>query len=248
MANEKDAVMDFLNGTSEPKELFSEEAPAEAAIEEEEIEEKPLPFHKDPKVQRYVEKQIEKALKDVKPSAEREFKQDTQDINLPNSFIKLIGNDTAEKVEVLKDMSKYFGNLKGEARQEFLEEVKQQEAQAKAKDEAALEELTTGFEAIEEEYGVDLESDPRVKTAFLAFLKKIAPKDENGEVAAFPDLVSSYETFQEMNKRPTATRAKQLAARGVTRSTDASAIPTGPKPSAGDPWRQFDRYLDSLNK
>lgn len=241
MEKEKDAVLDFLNGTEEKSEVFKEETTEEPVVE---TEEKVLPFHKDPKVQRYVERQIEKALKDIKPSAEQTFRKEANDINLPPSFVKLVGNDTAEKVEVLKDLSTYFGTLKGEARQEFLQEMKEQEQKAKAQDDAAVEELNSGLEQINEDYGIDLDSDAKTRASFIEFLRKVSPKNEDGEVREFADIPSTWETFQEMNKKVSQpSRAKELASRGITRSNDAS----GPAPT-GRSWKDVDRYFDSLTK
>lgn len=241
------STVDFLNNI-DTVEVFKEEPTEEVKEEEDKKDEKPLAFHQDPKVQRYVEKQIKKALEGVK-LAERQFREDVEsDIKLPSSFIKLIGNDTPEKVEVLKDLEKYFGTLKGEARQEFLEEMKEQEQKQVAEDRAAVEELTTAFEEIEETYSVDLTSNTtaaqKLDNDFRAFIKKIAPKNADGEVAAFPDLISAFEEFQDRNKRPaSASRAKELASRGLTRSTDASTeVPKGRS------WKDVDRFFDNLKK
>lgn len=241
--NEKStAVTDFLNGVTEPKEVFQEEQTEEAVVEEK--EEKSLPFHKDPKVQKYIERQVDKALKD-RPSAEREFKKEVEDINLPSSFVKLVGNDTEEKREVLKDLSTYFSTLKGEAKQDFLREIKEQEQQKVEADKKAEDELDSYFDQIEETYNVDLSSNSasakQMRSQFIDYVRKIAPKDENGDVAGFPDLVSSFEEFQERNKKAPATRAKELASRGMTRSSDTStAMPQGRS------WKDVERYFSTL--
>jgi hypothetical protein len=251
MANEKEATVDFLNEISGAKPDIFKEEPAEEVIEEVE-EEKPLDFHKDPRVQRFIDKKIAAALKDVRDvraSAEQQFKQEVKEINLPSSFIKLVGNDTPEKVEVLKDLDKYFGNLKGEARNEFLQEMQEREQQSKAQDAAALDELQSGFETIEEDYGVDLDTDRATRTKFVEFLRKVSPKNEDGEVKEFADIPSAWETFQDLNKRTSQpTRAKELASRGLTRSNEVSEIPKGPQASKGDPWRQFDQFLDKIKR
>lgn len=247
MPQEKDAVKNFLNEVTEPKEdLFKEDVVKDEAVEEKE-EDKPLPFHKDPKVQRYVEKQIEKALKDAKPT-ERQFRQDVaDDIKLPASFIKLVGNDTEEKVQVLKDLSSYFSTLKGEARQEFLAEMKEQEQKQLQEDKKAEDELDTYFEEIEETYNVDLSSNSatakKARSEFIEYVRKIAPKNSEGEVAGFPDLVAAFEEFQEKGKRtaPTNSKAKELASRGMTRSTDAST--ETPK---GRSWKDVERYFSKI--
>lgn len=241
MANETDAVADFLNEVTEPRDIFKEE-PTLAEVED--VEEKPIRFDKDPKVQKYIEKQVQKALDKI-PSAEQNFKKDVEDINLPDSFVALVGNDTPEKQKVLKDLSSYFGTLKGEARQEFLAEMKQQEEAKIQADAKAQEDLSNYLDEIEENYGVDLTSNTssakQLRAQFIDHVRKVAPKDENGEVAMFPDMLGAFEDFQEKNKRSPATRAKELASRGMTRSNDtAVGMPQGRS------WKDVDRYLDSL--
>lgn len=244
--DKKSSVADFLNGISDKKEdIFQEEINTEEPVVQDTEEEKPLPFHKDPKVQRYVDKQIEKALKD-RPSAEQQFRKEIIDeVNLPASFVKLVGNDTDEKKQVLKDLSDYFGSLKGEARKEFLEEMKEQERQSQEADNAAVAELDEAFENIEENYDVDLSSNSatarQLRASFIEYVRKIAPKNEDGEVSAFPDMPSAFEAFQETQRRPNANRAKELASRGMTRSTDASTeLPKGRS------WRDVDKFFDKL--
>lgn len=245
--DEKDSVASFLNEVSEPRDLFKEETVAEETAEEEVKEDKPTPFHQDPKVQRYIDKQVEKALKDKNPTVENQFKKDIEDINLPSSFVKLVGNDTPEKLEVLKDLSNYFSTLKGEAKQDFIREMQEKEQQKVEADKKAQQELDNYFDEIEETYSVDLSSNSApakaMRSQFIDYVRKIAPKDENGEVTGFPDLVASFEEFQEKNKRPAATRAKELANRGMTRSSDTSTgVPQGRS------WKDVDRFFDTLKK
>jgi len=47
---------------------------------EEEVDEKPLPFHKDPKITKFIEKEISKRMEEYKPSAEKEFKEENKDL------------------------------------------------------------------------------------------------------------------------------------------------------------------------
>jgi hypothetical protein len=241
MANENNVVADFL-GNTDDKDIFSEKVSTdEQVLDDVEQDEKPLPFHQDPKVQRYVEKQIAKALKDIPQTAERKFKDEVEEINLPSSFVELIGNDTPEKRKVLKDMSDYMTSIPEKAQQQFLEkqaEIAQKQTQA---EQAAQEELESSLEQIEEDYKVDLSAGKALRTQFIEYVRKIAPKDENGDVSAFPDLVASFEEFQEKNKRP-ATRAKELASRGMTRSGDTTtAAPQGRS------WKDVDKFLSTLS-
>lgn len=250
MPQEKDnAVTNFLNEVQEQKpDVFEEKDVAtEEEVTEEEKDEKPLPFHKDPKVQRYVEKQIEKALKDVKPSAETTFRKElSADVNLPESFVKLIGNDTEEKRQVLKDMSDYLSTIPKKAQEQFIEAQRQEAQKQIEADKQAEEELDTYFDEIEETFNVDLSSNSasakKSRSEFIDYVRKIAPKNEDGEVAAYPDLVAAFEEFQEKGKRlPNNSRAKDLAQRGMTRSTDTTtAMPTGRS------WKDVDRFFSKL--
>lgn len=245
MENEKGSTLDFLNNINKP-DVFKEEVKDEV-VEEVVEEEKPLPFFKDPKVQRFIDKQVEKRMKDFQPSAEQQFRKEVSDeVNLPSSFIKLVGNDTDEKKQVLKDLSEYFGTLKGEARKEFLTEMQEQQEEVAAQDRAAVEELQTAFEEIEETFGVDLTSNTaqaqKLDNDFRTFIRKIAPKDADGDVKEFPDLISAFEEFQERNKKTSQpTRAKELASRGLTRSNDTvTGIPQGKS------WKDVERYFNKL--
>lgn len=241
------STIDFLNNID--KEVFKEEPVVEAVTEEGTEDDKPLPFHQDPKVQRYVEKQIEKAFKD-RPVEKQFVKEVVEEINLPASFIKLVGNDTEEKKQVLKDLSSYFGSLKGEAKkeavEEFMQDLQKQQQEAVAADKQAQEELDSSFEQIEENFDIDLSSNSasakKLRSEFIDYVRKIAPKNEDGEVSAFPDLVGAFEDFQERGKRSTTpNRAKELAARGLTRSTDTSSAP-----ATGRSWKDVDRFFSKL--
>lgn len=251
MEDESDAVKEFLSGLGQPKEdpfksadpFAEKEEPAEEVIEDE--EEKPLPFHKDPKVQKYIDKQVAKAIADrPEPQQRQTFKE--EEINLPPSFVKLVGNDTDEKKQVLKDLSSYFGSLKGEARQEFLAEMQEQERAVQKQDQAALDELNAGFEEIEDSFGVDLSSGnataQRTRGAFVEYLKKVSHKNADGEVDQFADIPAAWEEFQSKAQRPANNRAKSLASRsmGTQNVSDAPQI-------ADRSWKGVDKFLSKFN-
>src|ERR1700691_266772 len=102
------SALDFLNEITAKPEIFQEETVSQAEEPVVEEREQPVRFDKDTKVQRYIERQIEKALKDVKPSAEREFREavssDVDDV--VKAFTTIIGNDTPDKVKALDALKK----------------------------------------------------------------------------------------------------------------------------------------------
>lgn len=246
MPNENNSVTDFLN---ESKVDLFQESPVEQVLEEEK-EEKAVPFHKDPKVQRYVDKQIEKALKDVRPIENQRNETILSDVkDVIAAFTGIIGNDTPEKIEALKALEKTLNGADERASQKAIERFKEQtELMQRAQSEAekkAQDELENYFDEIEETYDVDLSSNApsakAMRSQFIDYIRKIAPKDEQGEVAAFPDLVAAFEEFQEKGKRAP-TRAKELANRGMARSGDTdTSLNTGPKD-----WKAVERYFDQL--
>ena len=241
MPQDKNTV-DFLNNIDTSPEIFKEEAPKEADDQEEAKEEKPLPFNKDPKIQRFIEKEIARKMESFKPSQEQQFRQEVkEELNLPPALVKLVGNDTPEKREALKELAAHLDSLTDKAKNSFLEEMRAQEQEQKAEDTAAVEELNAGFESIEEEYGVDLSSNPKQRAAFVEYLRKVSHKNADGEVDQFADIPAAWEEFQERSKPQQASRAKELASRGLTRSTDATtAVP------AGRSWKDVDRFFSKL--
>lgn len=239
MADETKAVDEFLgdlanNGSQDPfsqtpDDLF--EAPQEPkkdeSLEEEKVE-KPVPFHKDAKIQRMIERQVEKRL--AERTVETPVREEKQDSESPYGDIlkEIIGDDTPEKRNAIDKFNRTFldreERIAGSIRQESAQEA-QAEAQAEAE---ADDTLANGFENIEESFGVDLYApeNKKLKGQFIDFIKKVAPKDADGEIADFPDIEGTFETFQSLRQRNSQTeRGKDLASRSIERGSN-SAAPT----------------------
>lgn len=235
MDNEVDKFLEGLN--NEPKDdPFKSEAedpfaqPAKEEEKEEEVkDEKPLPFHKDPKVQKFIDKEISKRMAENKPSETEQFVRETksEDDPLTDVLNRIVGNDTPEKLSAIKDFKKALESRDERVKESALRELQaqgQEERQAEADARAELEE---GFENIEEEFGVDITSNvpvaKKTRGEFVDFIKLIAPKDSDGQVREYPDLTESFKLFQGMKKQSVQpSRAKELASRSMSRSSDAS--------------------------
>ena len=229
---EKNEIDDFLgnvgneefNDTTDP--FATEETQEQPKEEEVKVEEKPLPFHKDPKVLRFIEKEIAKRA----PKSEEEtFKRDvTEDED--DYYVRLIGNDTPEKVAMIREARQRDERLLQQAEERAfnrLSKSQQEELEAERK---AEEQLTNALDEIEETFNVDITSkDPvarKTRVDFMNFVEKIAPKNSRGEIIDYPDMNSAFETFQEMRKTtPNSNRAKDLASRSMARSGDTVAKP-----------------------
>lgn len=256
MAEEKSAIQQFLDEANPKETPFAErevqvEPPEEDNVSgKKEVEEDNLPFHKNPKVQRYIEKQVAKALEGVKLT--REDKDEVKSAETPSELISaltaVIGNDTPEKQRVLKAFENEIKGIEGKAAEKAARDLQQriqaQEEAESAEVEARREEIATAWEEIEDKFNVDLTSGSataeKLDTEFRNFVRKISHKNADGEVDMFPDLVEAFAEFQDKNKRPT--RAKELASRSMTRSSDASQVPK----LKDNSWRGVEKFFSNL--
>ena len=237
---EKSAVEQFLgeNGMEAEKQPFedtkedpftNEEAPQEDGEVVEDKEEKPLPFNKDPKVQKFIEKEISKRMADFQPAPARETTQAPADTRVDDVLTRLIGNDTPEKVSMVKEFKEILLEGTQKAKQEAIAELEARQNAELEADMEAEQELESAFDNIEETFDVDITSNNplarKTRQEFVSFVEKIAPKDRNGDIVDYPDMASAWETFSEIKKSTaTPSRAKELASRSMARSSSATAV------------------------
>lgn len=251
--NQQSAVEQFLKDGSpemmfeQPKDnVFGE---AEVITEEAKKEdEKPIPFHKDPKIRKFLEKREEEIKERILASLPKETVTQTEDgvKDVIDSFALILGNDTPEKINALNALSKSLKGLDEKAikrAEEKIAQIRNGEIEA---DKKAEEELESAFDSIEENYDVDLSSNSSkastLRKEFSTFVEKIAPKDRNGQITGYPDMNNAWETFSEIKKSTqTPSRNKELASRSIARSSEAVAV----QPKKVD-WNTVDDYLDSL--
>lgn len=248
MNKEKSAVEAFLEG-ADNQPMFEEpskdpfEAPVEPKEEIEEVkEEKPLPFNKDPKIQKFIEKAVEKRLKEFKP-IESEVKREVNDDD--DYYTRLIGNDTPEKVAMIKEAKARDERLLNQAEERAFNRLSQKEQEEFKEQKEAEEELSNAFENIEETYDVDISSNTpqarKTRQEFISFVERIAPK-RDGEIIDYPDMTSAWETFNEIKKSTAQpSRAKELASRGLSRSAETTV-----KDSKKVDWNAVDEFMDTL--
>lgn len=253
MDKNKSAVESFLGELEGTKNSFDDTQndpfpPTKDETIEEIVEDKPLPFNKDPKIQKYLdkrEKEIESRLAErFKTSGEPVAKVDD------DYYVRLIGNDTPEKVAMIKEAMARDERLLEQAEERAFNRLSQKEQEAIEADKQAEEELDNAFENIEETFDVDITSNNSVarktRQEFVSFVEKIAPKDRNGDIVDYPDMASAWETFSEMKKSTaTPSRAKELAARSMARSSDMATVQRSANKSA---FQSTDTFLESLGR
>ena len=257
MTNEIDAFLGDL-GTGE-QDIFSNDpqdipefgTSEKPEVTEEETREKTEPFHKNPKIKRFIEKEISKALETKGTETERFSRESGQDASddLTSVLVRIIGNDTQEKVSAVSDLKKA---LESKARKEAQEYISVRESEAKKAQEEAETALDEAFDAIEETHGVDLSSNTptarKTRAEFLSFVQRIAPKDGNGNITEYPDFNEVYDVFKGMNRgnqsQATNSRAKEIASRGMARSTETRAS----APAKRITWDSVENDMDRLTK
>lgn len=219
----------------------------EVKKEDQEIDEKPLPFNKDPKVQKFIEKEISKRLATVKPTETEKFAEEVgTDDEAIDVLTRIIGNDTPEKKAAIKDFHKVLSGLEERGAQKAIAQLERQAEQERQQDVDAENELTQGFETVEEEFGVDLTSNSptakKTRGEFINFITRVAPKDEEGQVIEFPDFEETFKLFQETRQNSNSSRAKQLSSRSMTRSSTTSNT----QPVSGKSWKDVDRLFSKF--
>jgi hypothetical protein len=251
MNKDKSAVESFLEGTEHSSVSFEQPSkdPFEQEVipetkEEEVKEDKPIPFHKDPKVQKFIDKELERRLKDFKPE-QKETQTEDEFKDVIDSFTTVIGNDTPEKISALNALRKSLTGMDEKAvrrAEEKIEEIRERET---LMDKEAEEELENAFTEIEDTYDVDLTSTraSKLRQEFVTFVEKIAPK-RNGEIVDYPDMNSAWETFSDIKKSTaTPSRAKEIASRSMSRSAETTTVP-----QKRIDWNAVEEHMDSLGK
>lgn len=237
---------DPFKQTEETPKVEGEEVKEET---KEKIDEKPLPFHKDPKVLRFIEKEIAKKTQNIEPVERVERETNNQPDKIDKVLTKIIGNDTPEKLSAIQELKEVLLEREDRGADKAFERIqaeRQEEIQAERQ---ADETLMQGFEAIEEDKGVDITSNApaarKLRGEFINFIEKIAPKDENGEISEFPDIEQTFEVFQSTRQASSQpNRAKELAAR----SSEQGGGVDNTKPTEQLSWgsEAWERLKESL--
>ena len=99
--------------------------------EEEQVEEeKEVPFNQNPKVKRYIEKEVKKALSQMTPQAQEDIQDSDELKDLVDAFTKVVGNDKPENSALVEKFGKALEGFRDKAmKAEELVESQNQEVQ-----------------------------------------------------------------------------------------------------------------------
>ena len=243
---EKETKVDsFLAGLEEPNvevgndlDLFPQEEEVKEVAED---AEKRIPYFKDEKVQRFIQREIKKGLEGNK-SSEQNFKEEVSqgEPKFMSSLEKLTGNDTPEKIQFLKDFKEDWGSMSKQAKQQAMKEILEAQQEAEQNEqvelEEAVDELDEGRDEIESHFGKPLTE--KQWEGYKEYLLDIEPK---GGYQEYPDFIKTFDYFRKVNSRSNAT-AKTLASRSMERSAPASNQ-EAPK---GNSWKDWEAEKEKL--
>lgn len=233
---------------------FSEKKPVvEDKTNTTEDEEEEVPFHKNPKVLKFLEKreskireELESQFKSFKPEVQAHSEVDEED-PLSDVLTRIIGNDTPEKISAIKDFKKALGGMKEEAKLEALREIYAEREEEQQAEIQAQNEVSNALDDIEDTFNIDLTSDSssakKIRNDFIDFVKRVAPKDNTGEIVSYPDWRETFALFKERYQKPVSNdRAKDIANRSI--STNTNAVDTT---QVVDSFSDMDKWLESLS-
>jgi len=243
---EKEKVVDsFLAGLEEPNvevgdelALFPEEEEVKEVAED---AEKRIPYFKDEKVQKFIQKEIKKGLEGYK-SSEQTFKEEVSqgEPKFISDLREVVGNDTPKKIEAMDNLRDSWSNLSKQARQNALKDILEAQQEAEENEQAelseAVDELDEGRDEIESHFGKPLTE--KQWDAYKDYLLDIEPK---GGYQEYPDFIKTFDYFRKVNSRSNAT-AKILASRSMERSAPASNQ-EAPK---GNSWKDWEAEKEKL--
>lgn len=213
---------------------------------EDEEETKEVPFHKNPKLTKFIEKEVSKRLQDYKPEVHVQKAPIHEDTDpLLDSLYEIIGNDTPEKIAAAKRLQKALGGLKEDTKREAFNEIQAKENESRQAEIDAQNEVSSALDDIEETYNVDITSNtPQAKKSrsdFLSFVERISPKDKEGNIISYPDFSETFKIFKDMNKPASNDRAKEISAKSMANSSEP-----GTTSESSNSWKDVDKYFSKL--
>jgi hypothetical protein len=233
-------VDEFLGDLNEAEVILPDES-EELFPEKEEVVEKKeekIPFHKDEKLQRYIDKQVEKRMKTTEQTFAQEVMQGEP--KFISSLEKIIGNDTPEKLQALKDLKEDWQGMTKQAKQDavnsLIEAQKENEQRERAEMAEALDLLEEGREEIETHIGKPLTE--RQWDAYKEYLSDIEPR---GGYEQYPDFIKTFDYFKKSVSKSNA-QAKSLASRGMERANSSTTVE---QPKGGS-WKDWDSIKEKI--
>ncbi len=151
----------------------------------------------------------------------------TEESEYISAIEKLYGTETPEAREATETLKFVIKSAAAEAKREALQEFESKRSEEQQAVSEAEKQIDSMLESLEDEYNVDLMEGPH-REPFLKLLEKMSPKDSSGNIVAYADHVSVWETYQErLNSTKSTNPAKSLAARSMATGNSSTESSLG---------------------
>lgn len=233
---------DFVNNLPEREESFDFEKEFVSDSQPEKREEAKdlsdlksedsIPFDKNPKIMRFIDRQVKKRINEIAPKREERQMETTNTVDVPQEWLVMYG-DSEESRRAWKLQEKILNDYKDLAKQEALETIRLDQEKERKEIAKFQDFIENSLEDIEEQYNVDLTSkskDAQSRRAdFLELVQRLSPKDASGNVITYADFNTAWELFNEKNKSnpqedSTISRQKNLANRTLQKTSDSIPV------------------------
>lgn len=132
----------------------------------------------------------------------------------------IFGTDTAEKLAATNILKEALAGIKESAKSDVIKEWESRENQNTEAQKEADDEVSDMLEQVEDEYGLDM-SDDNVRNGYITLMEKMSRKYEDGNIKEFADPDAVAETYLELQKRSSSSKARELSSRSMTRSGES---------------------------
>lgn len=211
---------------SQPEDTNVEGAPSSQGANTENEEEN-LPFNKNPKMKRFIERQVEKRLREMTPAQQQsQQSQVAVPTDVPAEWIAMYG-DNEDTRKAWGFQQKLLNDYGAKIKQETLESIKGEKTRLESEAKANEDFIDDSIENIEEKFGVTLTTKDR--NEFLDLVQRLSPKDANGNIKEYADFHTAYEMFADKKNIPDKTVARQKTLASRSSSTHSTEAPTAPK-------------------
>lgn len=141
----------------------------------------------------------------------------TEEADYLKSVERIYGTDSTEAQLATDLLKKAIIGARDDAKQQAVEEMRQERLREREEAKAANQELDDFVEDIEDTYGVTMNETHQ--RGFFQLLGKMSPKDGSGNITSYADPHAVWEIFQEkIQSKGTDNRAKNLSARSMVQS------------------------------
>jgi hypothetical protein len=216
-----------LNGDSQPDQAPEGQKPAEGQQTPVTPTTDDVPFNENPKIQKFIKRQVAKGIQEALQSAPQPQRVDTIDnktnSEVPAEWIAMYG-DNEDSRKAWGFQSKLLNDYKNQATEDALIKFRSEQERGQAEVRQFEQTITTEVENIEDVYGVDLTSNTaeakKARSEYLDLVQRLSPKDADGNITSYADFDQVWQIYKNSQvAQPTPTRQKDLASRSVNTPT-----------------------------